>query len=87
MIKKISKIPPFKNLAEAAAFWDTHDSTPFLGEFTPAHLKFPKPKHLLITLKPRQMSTLRHLAEKIGKPSDKLVEEWVIEKLAKIILN
>ena len=87
MTKKNSEIPEFKNVAEAAAFWDTHDSAQFLGELSPAHLTFPKPKHLLITLRPRQMSRLRHLADKIGKPSDQIVQQWISEKIAKVAFN
>jgi len=87
MIKKSSKIPTFKNIAETADWWDTHDSTEFLDELSPAHLTFPKPKHLLITLKPQLMNRLRHLADKMGKPSDQLVQQWIAEKLTQIAFN
>ena len=78
------RIPQFKNDAEAAAFFDTHDSCDYQDDLRRVHLTFPKPKHLLITLKPRQMTTLRHLASRIGKPSEELAQKWITEKLVRL---
>ena len=84
MIKPSSKIPKFRTEAEEAKFWDTHDSTEFLTEFTPAKLKFapPQPKVLVsIRLAKSEAKRLRLLAEQKGLAFGSLLRMWVKERL------
>lgn len=48
--KRQSKIPQFRNEAEEARFWDTHDSTDYLSELTPVRVKFTKPRRLPVSI-------------------------------------
>jgi hypothetical protein len=38
-VKRRTRIPRFKSDREAADFWATHDSTPYVAELKPAELK------------------------------------------------
>lgn len=77
------KIPKFKNDAEAADFWDTHDSTKYLSQTKPAHLSFPKPRHkVVIDLGEKQWSRLIRLASIRQIPYVSLLEKLVSEKLS-----
>ena len=85
MSKKIYKIPKFKSDAEAADFWDSHDSTKYLPQTKPAHLEFPKPRHkIVIDLGQKQWETLRRLAIKKKVSFNHLLEKLVSEELASI---
>ncbi|MBU0694028.1 MAG: BrnA antitoxin family protein [Candidatus Omnitrophica bacterium] len=80
---KVPKIPDFKNDTEAAAFWDTHDSTTYLSQTKPAHLVFPKPRHkIVIELRQKQWETLQRLAHQKNTSFNHLLEKIVSEKLA-----
>lgn len=83
MANKIYKIPKFKSDAEAAEFFDRHDSTKFLSQTKPAHLEFSKPRHkIVIELKETQWKTLQRLAHQKKKSFSHLLEKLVSEKLA-----
>ena len=82
MNKRVYKIPEFKNDAQAAAFWDTHDSTKFLSQTKPARLKFPKPRHkLVIDLEEKQWKILQYLAQRRKMSFSRLAEKLVEERL------
>jgi len=83
MNKKNSKIPAFKDDAEAAEFWNTHDSTKYLSQTKPARMSFPKPKHkVVIDLGDRQWHRLIRLACIRRIPYANLLERMVSEKLS-----
>jgi predicted DNA binding CopG/RHH family protein len=65
------KVPKFKNLKEEREFWDSHDSTDFLNDFTPAKdVAFVRPKKEVISLRlePKIVKKLREMADKEGLP-------------------
>jgi CopG antitoxin of type II toxin-antitoxin system len=65
------KGPKFKNLKEERKFWDSHDSTDFLDDFTPVKdVVFVRPKREVISLRlePKIVKKLRELADEAGLP-------------------
>ncbi len=82
--KRSSRIPRFRSEAEEARFWDTHDSTPFLGEFKPAKLTFPthKPKVLVsVRLGKSEVALMRQIAAHKGLGFGSLTRMWLTERL------
>ena len=79
-----SRIPHFRSEAEEARFWDTHDSTEFLGELKPAKLTFarPKPKVLVsVRIAKPEVALLRRLAAQKGLGYGALLRMWLRERL------
>lgn len=65
------KVPKFKNLKEEREFWDTHNSTDYLGDFEVAKdVVFVRPKKEVISLRldPNILNKLKRLADKEGIP-------------------
>ena len=65
------KVPKFKNLKEERKFWDSHESTDYLGNFKEAKdVVFVRPKKQVISLRlePQVINKLKKLAEKEGLP-------------------
>lgn len=86
MAKRVYRIPKFRNDAEAGAFWDTHDSTKYISQTTPASLKFPQPRHkVVIDLGEKEWQTLRRLAEHKKVSFNHLLEKLVSQELASSI--
>ena len=85
MAKKKSRIPEFRNIAEEAEFWDTHDFTEFLDELTPVKLKVnlsvPKEETLTVRLQPQLKIRLTRVAEEMGVQTSTLARMWLVEKL------
>ena len=82
--KTVSKIPKFRNEAEEARFWDTHDSTEFLEDFKPARLTFArrKPKVLVsVRLGKSEVALMRKLAAQKGLGFGPMTRMWLTEKL------
>jgi predicted DNA binding CopG/RHH family protein len=82
--KAISKMPKFRNEAEEARFWDTHDSTEFLEGFKPARLTFARrqPKVLVsVRLGKSEVALMRQLAQRRGLGFGSLTRMWLTEKL------
>jgi hypothetical protein len=85
MTKKTYRIPKFKTDAEAAAFWDTHDSTKYLAQTKPAYLRFPKPQHkVVIGLREKQWRLLQSIAHRKKTSFTHLLEKFVSERLAAV---
>lgn len=83
MKKRTYRIPKFRSDAEAADFWDTHDSTKYLSQTKPAHLEFPKPRHkVVIDLGQKQWKALCRLAIKKKIPYNHILERLVSTELA-----
>ena len=51
--------PDFRNDAEAAAFWDTHDSTAYLHELRPVKLTFARPSLIRLWITERLVDELK----------------------------
>ena len=83
-VKKSSKIPHFRSEAEEARFWDTHDSTDFLGEFQPINAAFPHPKpKVLVSIRigKGEVALLRQIAARKGLGYGSLIRMWLTERL------
>ena len=79
-----SKIPHFRTEAEEARFWDTHDTTAFLDEFTPVNVTFskPKPKVLVsVRIAKSEVALLRRIAARKGLGYGSLIRLWLTERL------
>ena len=79
-----SSIPHFRSEAEEARFWDTHDSTDFLGAFKPAKLTFSrrKPKVLVsVRIAKSEVALLRRIATRKGLGYGSLIRMWLTERL------
>ena len=84
-MKKLKSIPRFKNEAEEAEFWATHDSTDYLDSFESVELKLPnlKPttKTISIRLPESMINQLKNLANKRDVPYQSLLKILLGEKL------
>ncbi len=86
--KKVSRIPQFKNLAEEAEFWDTHDFTEFMDELTPVKVKVtlgqPKEETLTVRLQASLKAKLAKIAEDMGVNTSTLARMWITEKIKQV---
>lgn len=83
MTKRNYRIPKFKSDAEAAVFWDSHDSTRYLSQTKPVHLEFPKPRHkVVIDLGQKQWEALQRMAIKKKLSCNHILERLVSTELA-----
>jgi hypothetical protein len=79
-----SQIPPFRNLAEAAAFWDTHSPLDYPNEFHEAEVKFAPSvgkRGLTVRLAENTIAELREIAEARGVGPSTLARMWILEHL------
>ncbi|MBI2430948.1 MAG: hypothetical protein HYV39_02960 [Candidatus Levybacteria bacterium] len=80
-----SKIPDFKNYAEEAKFWDTHDFTDFLDEAKEIKLNFkakePKEDAVIIRIRRPMKKKMQELADEMGLSLSTMIRMWMIEKL------
>ena len=84
-MKKINKIPNFKNYQQEADFWDTHDLTDFFDVSKKVelvvNLKTPKDQTLTVRLQPGLKIKLNQIAQNIGTQPSTLARMWLMEKL------
>ncbi|NLO74117.1 MAG: hypothetical protein GX100_08455 [candidate division WS1 bacterium] len=81
MTKK--KIPKFRNLEEAARFWDTHDTSDYAEELKPADdvvLDFKPLKPVCLRLPAAQIAHLKRIAAAKGMGYQTMVRMWILEK-------
>ena len=81
MAKK--KIPPFKNLEEAAEFWDTHDFMDYIDDTEPAddvEFAFKPLKPVCLRLPESQIARLKRIAAAKGMGYQTMVRMWILEK-------
>lgn len=88
MIKKLKKIPKFKNEAEEARFWVTHDSTDYVDwNKAVLNMKFPnlKPSTESISLRLPVFLLLdiKQLANKKDVPYQSLMKIFLAERVKK----
>ncbi len=81
--QKIDPIPEFKNYAEEAAFWETHDLADYWDQFTPVKIRFAKNLSQGMTIRLDLDTTvkLKSEAAKKGIGPTTLVRMWVLERL------
>ena len=79
------RIPEFSSVEEEAAFWDTHSTADFEGEFKPVRVRFAKKlsEGLTIRLDPDTLAKVRTEAEEKGIGATTLIRMWVLEHVKK----
>ena len=80
--KKPDPLPEhFKTIAEAAEFWDTHDSADYEEYMRDVEFEVDiKRRTYLISLDDKLYHKVRAMARKRGVPAEKLVRLWIEEK-------
>lgn len=79
-----SRIPDFKNRAEEAKYWDTHDITDYLDELKPVRVRVARNLNQGITIRfdAATLEQLRLRARKKGLGPTTLARMWILERLA-----
>jgi len=84
MSKQRKKIPKFKSEQEERAFWETHDSTDYLGWTQPQQVIMPnlKPSTKTISLRLPQhlLDSIKAAANARDVPYQSLIRVWLQEK-------
>lgn len=81
------KLPEFKSDEEVAAWFDTHDSAPYIDDMTEAEEKFEVVRTIFVTrpmdvrLRSDYLEAIQEVAERKGIPYQILVQTWLLEKL------
>jgi hypothetical protein len=80
---KPKRIPEFATIEEEAAFWDTHSTADYEGEFEPVRARFAKRLSTGVTIRldPDTLKQLRTLAQERGIGPTTLIRMWVLERL------
>ena len=77
-------VPPFRDEAEAAEFWDTHSPLDYPEMFHEAEVRFDRPvvkRGLTIKLSEETITKLRALAHDLGIGPTTLARMWILEHL------
>ena len=84
-MKKKSRIPEFKSIAEEARFWDTHSFADYWDEMEDVEIEFvDDTKHdetITVRVKPKLKERLEKVAKSYGIQLSSLARMWLIEKL------
>jgi hypothetical protein len=87
-MRKMSKIPKFKTIAEEAKFWDAHDFTEFADELKPMKLEVmlsqPKEELLTVRLQGKLKKELAKIAREMGVNTSTLARMWIVEKVKQV---
>lgn len=85
MVKKATSIPKFKDYAEEAKFWDSHDLTEFPRDMKRVKVRFAKNLSDGITIRfdPKTLEELRVRAHEKGIGPTTLARMWILERLKK----
>ena len=81
-------MPKFANAQEEADFWDTHDSTEFLGVTEPVAVTFvdarPTKQQISLRLEPAVIEQLKTVARTKGVGYQTMIRMWVMERLEQV---
>lgn len=84
-MRKKSRIPKFKSIAEEAEFWDTHSITDFEDETEDVEIVFeldkPREETLVLRVQKEVKEKLKITARKKGLNPSTLARMWLMEKL------
>ena len=85
MTEKAEPLPVFRDEAEERAFWETHDSTPYVDWDTAQRVRFPnlKPstKSISLRLPVDLLDQIKIAANKRDVPYQSLIKVWLAEKV------
>jgi len=88
-MKKLDKLPKFKNLDAEREYWNSHDSTELVNWNNAKHVVFPnlKPSVRLVSIRlPQSMiDELKVLANKNDVPYQSLMKIYLSERISKEI--
>jgi len=82
------KLPEFESDEEATAWFDTHDTAPYLDDMEEADEKFEVIRTVFATrpvdvwLRSDYLEAIQKAAERKGVPYQLLVQSWLLEKLS-----
>jgi predicted DNA binding CopG/RHH family protein len=83
----VKRIPTFKSEQEEAEFWDTHDSTDYLGDTETVESTFvdarPQKRSISLRIDGDTIDTLKDIAGRKGIGYQTLIRIWVMERLEK----
>ncbi len=83
----MSQLPKFTNDQEEAEFWDTHDSTQFLGDTEPVDVTFvdarPAKKPISLRLDAEAIDRLKAIARRKGIGYQTLIRIWIMDRLTR----
>ncbi len=92
-MKRKPKIPKFKADREAADFWATHDSTPYLSELREVSVRVSPAlrravaeraaakKPVTLRLEPHQIAAAKEVARRKSIPYQTLLRMWIAQAL------
>lgn len=84
-MKKLKKMPKFKNEEEEREFWSRHDSTEYINWSKAERAYFPKllpsSKHISIRLPERLFEQLRNIAHQKDIPYQSLMKVYLAERV------
>lgn len=84
-MKKVKKLPKFKNEKEEVRFWSTHDSTQYIDYSKGKRVLFsslkPSTRTISIRLPESLLEHLKVLANKRDVPYQSLLKMFLIEKV------
>ena len=77
-----SKIPQTDSIRDLAHFWDHHDITDFEDELEEVkETVFDRAASLSVHFQPNEVEAVKQLAKSKGVSYDRLIREWVLEKI------
>jgi predicted DNA binding CopG/RHH family protein len=79
-----SRLPTFKDEAEAGAFWDSHSPEDYPEAFQEVQVRFAQPlikRGLTIKLSEETIAQLKELAAEQGIGPSTLARMWILEQL------
>lgn len=83
----MTKLPKFKNDQEAAAWFDSHDTSAYIDDMEPVgelisvlRTQFPV-KPMDVRMRADFLEAIQTVAERQGVPYQALVQRWLMEKL------
>lgn len=81
------KLPPFASEQEAAEWFATHDTTPYMDDLEEVTEKIrvvrsrPVKKPVGLRLRSDYLEAIKQVAERKGIPYQTLIQMWLVEKL------
>ena len=86
---EMSEIPSFKSDAEAAEWFDTHDTAPYMDDLEQVQeriqitrtKKRPPRKAVGLRLRVDHLEAIKQVAERKGIPYQTMIQMWLVEKL------
>ena len=86
--RQVQELPKFATEQEEADFWDTHDSTEYLGATEPVAATFvdarPPKQQISLRLEPAVIERLKKVAQSKGIGYQTMIRMWVMERLDQV---